>query len=128
MFQTQNFGDRLNEINLNCTYTFIKAVYHPDNSHLVKLYSIILHNTAALCLTQVDRFCFTVPPKFTGGDLLDPLTTDSLSVVLNSTLTLECPVDAVPPPTVVWYLDGNMIRSSERVRFLNVSITRENLH
>ena len=50
-----------------------------------------------------------MPPTFT-GDGLDPFVwTGGVTAVVNSTLTLTCPAEAIPPPVITWYRDGQLV-------------------
>uniref|UniRef100_A0A8D2KTM3 Hemicentin 1 n=1 Tax=Varanus komodoensis TaxID=61221 RepID=A0A8D2KTM3_VARKO len=55
-----------------------------------------------------------VPPNIAGTN--DP---HSLSVLQNRQIILECKSDAVPPPTIVWLKDGEMLQATPRVRILS---------
>ncbi|KAK2908097.1 hemicentin-1 isoform X2 [Channa argus] len=49
------------------------------------------------------------PPGF-GGDVRD--------VILNNPISLYCETNAVPPPTLTWYKDGQLLTSTDRVLIL----------
>ncbi|KAK5869646.1 hypothetical protein PBY51_024348 [Eleginops maclovinus] len=51
----------------------------------------------------------TSPPGF-GGDVRD--------VILNNPISLYCETNAVPPPTLTWYKDGQLQTSNDRVLIL----------
>ncbi|KAK2835266.1 hypothetical protein Q5P01_015750 [Channa striata] len=51
----------------------------------------------------------TSPPGF-GGDVRD--------VILNNPISLYCETNAVPPPTLTWYKDGQLLSSTDRVLIL----------
>ncbi|AWP10692.1 putative hemicentin-1 [Scophthalmus maximus] len=51
----------------------------------------------------------TSPPGF-GGDVRD--------VILNNPISLYCETNAVPPPTLTWYRDGQLMTSSDKVLIL----------
>ena len=48
---------------------------------------------------------FSVPPRIEsiGGD-------NSVWVLLNEPLTLECPAEGVPPPKITWFRQGQLIQ------------------
>ncbi|XP_022603168.1 hemicentin-1 [Seriola dumerili] len=48
----------------------------------------------------------TSPPGF-GGDVRD--------VILNNPISLYCETNAVPPPTLTWYKDGQLLTSNDKV-------------
>uniref|UniRef100_A0A3B4Z1V9 Hemicentin-1 n=1 Tax=Stegastes partitus TaxID=144197 RepID=A0A3B4Z1V9_9TELE len=51
----------------------------------------------------------TSPPGF-GGDVRD--------VILNNPVSLYCETNAVPPPTLTWYKDGQLLTSNDKVLIL----------
>uniref|UniRef100_A0A3Q1B6M5 Hemicentin-1 n=1 Tax=Amphiprion ocellaris TaxID=80972 RepID=A0A3Q1B6M5_AMPOC len=51
----------------------------------------------------------TSPPGF-GGDVRD--------VILNNPISLYCETNAVPPPTLTWYKDGQLLTSNDKVLIL----------
>ncbi|XP_047443825.1 hemicentin-1 isoform X2 [Mugil cephalus] len=51
----------------------------------------------------------TSPPGF-GGDARD--------VILNNPISLYCETNAVPPPTLTWYKDGQLLTSNDKVLIL----------
>lgn len=66
-------------------------------------------------------FCLAVPPSFqrngnpdsgivSAGEVKD--------VILNNPISLYCETNAVPPPTLTWYKDGQLLTSSSRVLIL----------
>ncbi|KAK7889296.1 hypothetical protein WMY93_024856 [Mugilogobius chulae] len=55
-----------------------------------------------------------VPPNIFGES-----TPQDISVLLNRQITLECKSDAVPPPTLSWFKDGEPLQASRRVRVLS---------
>jgi len=66
----------------------------------------VIFNDFLLCSTHASVICVvthTVPPSFgTSGTVQE---TD-VTVVVNSTLILECSVQAIPPPDITWYKNG----------------------
>ena len=65
---------------------------------------------------------YTVPPTIGDPDLVDWREDGHLTAVINSTMILECPVQAIPQPTITWYRDGTLIEYEPgRVMFDNVS-------
>ncbi|OXB56883.1 hypothetical protein ASZ78_013391 [Callipepla squamata] len=55
-----------------------------------------------------------VPPNIAGtSDLQD------LTVLQNRQITLECKSDAVPPPTISWLKNGELLEGSPRIRILS---------
>lgn len=65
-----------------------------------------------------------VPPNFTraggGPDSTSPpgVEGDVRDVVLNNPISLYCETNAVPPPTLTWYKDGQLLASSDKVLIL----------
>ncbi|XP_051803642.1 hemicentin-1 [Acanthochromis polyacanthus] len=55
-----------------------------------------------------------VPPNIAGES-----TPQDVSVLQNRQVTLECKSDAVPPPTLTWLKDGQLLQASARVRVLS---------
>ncbi|KAG8556200.1 hypothetical protein GDO81_017963 [Engystomops pustulosus] len=43
---------------------------------------------------------------------------DNKDVIVNNPLSLYCETNAVPPPTITWYKDGNLLTSNEKVFIL----------
>ena len=75
-----------------------------------------------MLLTLVFFKIYTVPPTIGDPDLVDWREDGHLTAVINSTMILECPVQAIPQPTITWYRDGTLIEYEPgRVMFDNVS-------
>uniref|UniRef100_A0ABM5GDB4 Hemicentin-1 n=1 Tax=Pogona vitticeps TaxID=103695 RepID=A0ABM5GDB4_9SAUR len=55
-----------------------------------------------------------VPPNIAGTS-----SPQHLSVLKNRQIILECKSDAVPPPTITWLKDGEMLQATPRVRILS---------
>ncbi|XP_060630493.2 hemicentin-1 isoform X1 [Anolis sagrei] len=55
-----------------------------------------------------------VPPNIAGSS--NP---QNLSVLQNRQIILECKSDAVPPPTIAWLKDGEILQATPRVRVLS---------
>lgn len=66
----------------------------------------------------------SVPPSFSrAGGVADPTSAagvegDVRDVVLNNPISLYCDSNAVPPPTLTWYKDGQLLASSDKVLIL----------
>ncbi|XP_026178915.1 hemicentin-1 [Mastacembelus armatus] len=62
-----------------------------------------------------------VPPNFKrpggGGDAVSPpgFGGDVRDVILNNPISLYCETNAVPPPTLTWYKDGQLLTSTDKV-------------
>ncbi|XP_071342317.1 hemicentin-1 isoform X2 [Trachinotus anak] len=59
-----------------------------------------------------------VPPNFRRpGDTLSPpgFGGDVRDVILNNPVSLYCETNAVPPPTLTWYKDGQLLTSNDKV-------------
>lgn len=72
---------------------------------------------------MVVRFSISVPPNFNrpGGVVnatSSPGFGDVRDVILNNPISLYCDTNAVPPPTLTWYKDGQLLASSEKVLIL----------
>ncbi|XP_040264776.1 hemicentin-1 isoform X1 [Bufo bufo] len=56
---------------------------------------------------------------------------DNKDVIINNPLSLYCETNAVPPPTIRWYKDGNVLTSNDKVFILpgghSLQIARTNL-
>lgn len=54
---------------------------------------------------------FLVPPTFNGGDggTIGWISDGDVTTIVNSSLRLECEVEAVPPPAISWYRDGRIL-------------------
>ncbi|XP_039591708.1 hemicentin-1 isoform X2 [Polypterus senegalus] len=64
-----------------------------------------------------------VPPSFTKqvkekSNMEDNSGTDIKDVVVNNPISLYCETNAVPPPTLRWYKDGQLLASSDKVLIL----------
>lgn len=62
-----------------------------------------------------------VPPIFNRA--ADPTSSpgegaDVRHVILNNPISLYCDSNAVPPPTLTWYKDGQLLASSDKVLIL----------
>lgn len=78
---------------------------------------------------------FSVPPIFNkpGEDAdaatLPGLGADLRDVIINNPISLYCETNAVPPPTLTWYKDGQLLTSSDKVLILpgdtNMEVIRE---
>ncbi|XP_067940287.1 hemicentin-1-like [Watersipora subatra] len=62
-------------------------------------------NEAGDLSLDIDFFVY-VPPVIPEDPLLWPVDGE-VTTVVTSTLTLQCPAEAIPPPVITWYLDGN---------------------
>lgn len=83
-------------------------------------------------LKHFSFFFFSVPPNFNrpggvgdatsspgfGGDVRD--------VILNNPISLYCETNAVPPPTLTWYKDGQPLTSNDKVLILPGELDKEN--
>ncbi len=58
----------------------------------------------------------TSSPGF-GGDVRD--------VILNNPISLYCETNAVPPPTLTWYKDGQLLTSNDKVLILPGEIKKK---
>lgn len=67
---------------------------------------------------------YSVPPVFNRpGEDADAATLPSLGgdlrdVIINNPISLYCETNAVPPPTLTWYKDGQLLTSSDKVLIL----------
>lgn len=67
---------------------------------------------------------FSVPPNFNrpggAGDATSPqgFGGDARDVILNNPISLYCETNAVPPPTLTWYKDGQSLTSTDKVLIL----------
>lgn len=65
-----------------------------------------------------------VPPNFNrAGGVADSTSSpgiggDARDVILNNPISLYCDSNAVPPPTLTWYKDGQLLASSDKVLIL----------
>ncbi|XP_029939526.1 hemicentin-1, partial [Salarias fasciatus] len=65
-----------------------------------------------------------VPPNFSrpggSGDTTSPTDFggDTREVILNNPISLYCETNAVPPPTLTWYKDGQLLTSNDKVLVL----------
>lgn len=65
-----------------------------------------------------------VPPNFTrAGDAAGSTSSpgvegDVRDVILNNPISLYCETNAVPPPTLTWYKDGQLLASGDKVLIL----------
>lgn len=75
---------------------------------------------------------FPVPPNFNRpggvGDNTSPpgFAGDVRDVILNNPISLYCETNAVPPPTLTWYKDGQLLTSSDKVLILPGKIDKKN--
>lgn len=67
---------------------------------------------------------YSVPPIFNraGGDADTTSSSgfggDLRDVIINNPISLYCETNAVPPPTLTWYKDGQLLTSSDKVLIL----------
>lgn len=67
---------------------------------------------------------FLVPPNFNkpggaGGSVsLPSFGGDARDVILNNPFSLYCETNAVPPPTLTWYKDGQQLTSNDNILIL----------
>lgn len=47
-------------------------------------------------------------------------------MILNNPISLYCETNAVPPPTLTWYKDGQLLNSNDKVLILPGNIDRVN--
>lgn len=94
----------------------------------------IVHNCSKKMLNILPLFLSpcSVPPNFSrpggdgdttsspgfGGDVRD--------VILNNPISLYCETNAVPPPTLTWYKDGQLLTSNDKVLVLPGEMGKEN--
>ncbi|XP_038601048.1 LOW QUALITY PROTEIN: hemicentin-2 [Tachyglossus aculeatus] len=57
-----------------------------------------------------------IPPSISKDDPSDEFSVKEVRTKVNSTLTLECESWAVPPPTISWYKDGQLVVSGDHLR------------
>lgn len=80
---------------------------------------------------------YLVPPNFSRPDGVADTTSSSgfggdvRDVILNNPISLYCETNAVPPPTLTWYKDGQLLTSNDKVlvmpgKALKKSIKKEN--
>lgn len=65
--------------------------------------------------------CFMplVPPTFRGANGgAGGAGVDVKDVILNNPISLYCETNAVPPPTLTWYRDGQPLNSNDKVLIL----------
>lgn len=73
---------------------------------------------------QLFFFLYLVPPTFTrAGGVVDATASpgvrgDIRDVILNNPIFLYCETNAVPPPTLTWYKDGQLLASNDKVLIL----------
>lgn len=69
-------------------------------------------------------FHYSVPPNFNRpGGVADTTSSsgfggDVRDVILNNPISLYCETNAVPPPTLTWYKDGQLLTSNDKVLIL----------
>lgn len=68
-------------------------------------------------------FLFSVPPNFNkpggvGGTSPPGFGGEVRDVILNNPISLYCETNAVPPPTLTWYKDGQLLTSADKVLIL----------
>lgn len=67
---------------------------------------------------------YLVPPTFTrAAGVVDATASpgvrgDIRDVILNNPIFLYCETNAVPPPTLTWYKDGQLLASNDKVLIL----------
>lgn len=67
---------------------------------------------------------YSVPPNFSRPDGVADTTSSSgfggdvRDVILNNPISLYCETNAVPPPTLTWYKDGQVLTSNDKVLVL----------
>uniref|UniRef100_F6QD70 Hemicentin 2 n=1 Tax=Ornithorhynchus anatinus TaxID=9258 RepID=F6QD70_ORNAN len=57
-----------------------------------------------------------IPPSISKDDPSDEFNVKEVRTKVNSTLTLECESWAVPPPTISWYKDGQLVVAGDHLR------------
>lgn len=78
--------------------------------------------------SQILKYSFfpllSVPPTFNRPDRDGGNTSpsgfgvDVRDVILNNPISLYCETNAVPPPTLTWYKDGQLLTSTDKVLIL----------
>lgn len=77
---------------------------------------------------------YSVPPLFNKpGEDADAATlpgfgADLRDVIINNPISLYCETNAVPPPMLTWYKDGQLLTSSDRVLVLPGDANKETMH
>lgn len=71
-----------------------------------------------------------VPPNFNrpggvGDTSLPGFGGDVRDVILNNPISLYCETNAVPPPTLTWYKDGQPLASNDKVLILPGETVKE---
>lgn len=61
---------------------------------------------------------FNKPGEDAGAVTLPGLGADLRDVIINNPISLYCETNAVPPPTLTWYKDGQLLASSDKVLIL----------
>ena len=75
---------------------------------------------------------YSVPPNFNSpGGFGDTTSSpgfggDARDVILNNPISLYCETNAVPPPTLTWYKDGQLMTSNDKVLILPGEIEKDN--
>ncbi|XP_056668537.1 hemicentin-2 isoform X2 [Monodelphis domestica] len=59
-----------------------------------------------------------IPPSISKDDPLDEFSVKEVKAKVNSTLSLECESWAMPPPTITWYKDGQLVSPDNRLHLL----------
>ncbi|XP_072488821.1 hemicentin-2 isoform X7 [Notamacropus eugenii] len=59
-----------------------------------------------------------IPPSISKDDPLDEFSVKEVKAKVNSTLSLECESWAMPPPTITWYKDGQLVSPDDRLHLL----------
>lgn len=77
---------------------------------------------------------YSVPPIFNKpGEDADAATlpgfgADLRDVIINNPISLYCETNAVPPPMLTWYKDGQLLTSSDKVLILPGDTNKETMH
>lgn len=54
-----------------------------------------------------------MPPSIKGGNI-----TTKVAALLDTLVTLECETRGVPPPTITWYRNGEVILSNRQAQYV----------
>lgn len=98
---------------------------------MAKILKLYLSSVFTLHAEMLLFFCFffalarvSVPPIFNKpGEDADAATlpgvgADLRDVIINNPMSLYCETNAVPPPTLTWFKDGQLMTSSDKVLIL----------
>ena len=98
-----------------------------SSHHYIKLKSCFWAQLCSVLVLQncyefgIELFLFSVPPRFVREDGSGEVYEDDLnnripeqaSVLSGENIRLACPVDAIPPPQITWYKNGQELRIEE---------------